>query len=238
METIIQAQGISGYADADGTVYLLAEQVARGLGFVQTKGEVEFVRWDRIKKLLEDFGYFDNHSEVQFDTHKNVYIPEQYFYLLAMKATNDTAKAFQRKLAFDVIPTIRRCGIYGSISIEKLKELFTEKERERQIALIEDKTERELAKRNYELINYRYSCADVAYNLNKRYTYADIKPEGVEDLVKNSKMARSSYKYDLLSDLRVNENGLRHLSRFVSINREIFAKMKDGCVMTNPKWKY
>ena len=108
METIIQAQGISGYSDADGTVYLLAEQVARGLGFIQTKGEVEFVRWDRIKKLLEEFGYFDNHSEVQFDTHKNVYIPEQYFYLLAMKATNDTAKAFHRKLAFVVIPTIRR----------------------------------------------------------------------------------------------------------------------------------
>lgn len=70
METIIQAQGISGYADADETVYLLA-----------------------------------------------------------MKASNDTAKLFQRKLVFDIIPTIHRCGFYGNISIEKLKELFTEKEK-------------------------------------------------------------------------------------------------------------
>ena len=40
------------------------------------------------------------------------YIPENIFYRLAMKARNETAEAFQAKIADEVIPSIRKTGGY------------------------------------------------------------------------------------------------------------------------------
>ena len=40
------------------------------------------------------------------------YIPECVFYLLAMKAKNEVAEAFQAKIAEEVIPSIRKHGAY------------------------------------------------------------------------------------------------------------------------------
>ena len=42
------------------------------------------------------------------------YIPEPIFYLLSMKAENATARAFQRTIAYDVLPAIRKYGVYAT----------------------------------------------------------------------------------------------------------------------------
>ena len=45
---------------------------------------------------------------------KGDYVPEHVVYLLAMKANNDTAKAFQLKIATEILPSIRKYGYYIS----------------------------------------------------------------------------------------------------------------------------
>ena len=49
---------------------------------------------------------------------KDTYIPEAVFYMLAMKANNDTAKKFQRWIAYEVVPSIRKHGTYISPAAE------------------------------------------------------------------------------------------------------------------------
>lgn len=105
---IINISGVDCY-EKDGVVYLKLETVARGLGFTktETKQGVEYVtvRWQRV---------FDFLSEIGFDHKwaKDSYIPENIFYRLAMKAKNETAEAFQAKIADEVIPSIRKHGAY------------------------------------------------------------------------------------------------------------------------------
>lgn len=129
---IIQCiEGVRGYVDADGVVQLNLEDIARGLGFTETKSGKEYVMWRRVNRYLEDFG-------LSADVPKNVptgghdvpqqpgedlfptsgerpeYIPEPIFYLLSMKAENKTARDFQRTIAYDVLPAIRKYGFYGT----------------------------------------------------------------------------------------------------------------------------
>lgn len=83
---IITESNVRGYVK-DEVAYLNAEDVARGLGFVQNKNGVESVRWETINRYLADFGFPNILG-------KDDYIPEPAFYLLAMKAPKDTAKDF------------------------------------------------------------------------------------------------------------------------------------------------
>lgn len=105
---IITVSGVDCY-EQGGTVYLNLEAVARGLGFTQTqtKNGVEYtsIRWERIDQYLAEIGF--PHSRGKTD-----YIPENIFYRLAMKARNETAEAFQAKVADEIIPAIRRTGSY------------------------------------------------------------------------------------------------------------------------------
>lgn len=101
---VINVSGIDGY-EKGGIVYLKLETVARGLGFVDTRDGVEYVRWARVDKYL---------AELNFATcgERPEYIPENVFYRLAMKAKNEAAEAFQAKIADEVIPSIRKTGGY------------------------------------------------------------------------------------------------------------------------------
>ena len=107
---IITVQNVRGYIDSQGTAHLNAEDVARGLGFTQTqiKGDKEYtsIRWETVNRYLEEFGFPNKLG-------KDSYIPEQIFYLLAMKASNETAKAFQLKIATEILPQIRKTGTYS-----------------------------------------------------------------------------------------------------------------------------
>lgn len=101
---ILNIGGIECY-EKDGTAYLKLETVARGLGFttVATCGN-EVVRWKRVEGYLKELG-------VPTCGHDD-FIPENIFYRLAMKAKNETAEAFQAKIADEVVPSIRKHGAY------------------------------------------------------------------------------------------------------------------------------
>ena len=108
MNEIINIQGIECY-EKDGTVYLKLDTVARGLGFIQTQNkngtEYTSIRWETVFRYLEDIGFPNKLG-------KDGFIPENVFYRLAMKAKNETAERFQAFIADEVIPSIRRHGVY------------------------------------------------------------------------------------------------------------------------------
>ena len=102
---IMTIKGIDCYEE-DGVVYLKLESCARGLGFVDTSKGIEYVKWERVRKYLSDFGFSTVVS-------KDSFIPENIFYRLAMKARNEIAEKFQAFVADEVIPSIRRTGVYA-----------------------------------------------------------------------------------------------------------------------------
>lgn len=102
--TPVLISGVSCY-ERDGTAYLKLEDVARGLGFTDSKNGVEYVRWARVDKYLAEFGFATSGERPEF-------IPENVFYRLAMKANNPVAEKFQALVADEIIPAIRKTGSY------------------------------------------------------------------------------------------------------------------------------
>lgn len=91
----------------DGSISLNAEDSAIGFGFTQIKNGKTYVRWETMNSYCEEFN-FSQHVG------KDDYIPESLFYLLGMKANNDIAKKFQMWLATDVLPSMRKHGMYAT----------------------------------------------------------------------------------------------------------------------------
>ena len=114
MNDIITIQNVRGYIDAQNTVWINAEDAARGLGFVEVKKDrvatngdtYEAIRWARVNEYLQSFGFSQKVA-------KDDFIPENMFYRLAMKAKNAVAEAFQAKVADEILPTIRKTGSYS-----------------------------------------------------------------------------------------------------------------------------
>lgn len=134
MTNLTVVQGVSCY-EKDGVVYLRLEDVAKGLGFTKTDVKFsetgfrkEYVRidWPRVKKYIKEFNL-----PVEMKSEKDDYIPENVFYRLAMKAKNDVAEAFQAKVADEIIPSIRKTGMYVSeqnknlMNSDSLKDILT-----------------------------------------------------------------------------------------------------------------
>lgn len=105
MNEIMTIQNVRGYCDDQGTAWLNAADVARGLGFTETKNGVEYIRWRTINGYLKGLGFSQ-------EVAKDSFIPENMFYRLAMKANNETAQIFQAKVADEILPTIRKHGAY------------------------------------------------------------------------------------------------------------------------------
>ena len=105
MDNLVTIGNVRGYEDENGTVWLSAEDVARGFGFVRYQGGVEYVRWERVNSYLEEFGFYPQVGKMDF-------IPENMVYRLGFKASNSAAHRFQAKLADEVIPSIRKNGGY------------------------------------------------------------------------------------------------------------------------------
>ena len=103
--------GVACY-EKDGTVYLKLENVARGLGFTQNKGDVEYVRWETVDRYLCEIGFPNKLGKNMPTCGRDGYIPENVFYRLAMKAKNEAAEKFQAFIADEVIPSIRKHGAY------------------------------------------------------------------------------------------------------------------------------
>lgn len=87
--------------EVDGEILINLEDISRGLGFVQYKNDKEYIRKDRVEEYLNEFGFPTNGES-------DIMVPESVFYLLAMKANNETAKQFQIKVATKIIPEYRK----------------------------------------------------------------------------------------------------------------------------------
>lgn len=137
MGEIMTICNVSCY-EKDGVAWLDLEDVARGLGFTEKKGDVEYVMWRRVDGYLSQLG-FGTSAE------RPCFIPENIFYRLAMKAKNETAEKFQALVADEIAPSIRKHGAYMTprtlqemlrnpgAMIQILQALQTEQERNRDL---------------------------------------------------------------------------------------------------------
>lgn len=109
---LIEINEVRGYIDENGTAQLNLEDISRGLGFIQNKNGVPYVRWDRVNGYLTDMG-FPQLAGKDF-------IPENVFYRLSMKGETESAIRFQSKVADEILPNIRKHGAYMTAeTIEK-----------------------------------------------------------------------------------------------------------------------
>ena len=118
MNELKTISNVKGFIDADGTAQLNLEDVARGLGFTTVVNANDYVRWPRVRVYLGSFGFLpqvanDEITQEQAKAELPEFIPENIFYLLAMKANNKTALAFQMKVANEILPSIRKTGSYS-----------------------------------------------------------------------------------------------------------------------------
>lgn len=98
----------------DGSISINAEDAARGFGWTQTQNkngkQYTSIRWETLNSYCEEFGFPNLLG-------KDDYIPESLFYRLGMKASNKAADKFQNWLAMEVIPSIRKHGIYATDNV-------------------------------------------------------------------------------------------------------------------------
>jgi len=194
--------GVTCY-EKDGIAYLKLEDVAYGLGFTQTqnKNGTEYIsiRWETIRTYLLEFD-FPNKLGKSYSIKKdmlNIFIPENIFYRLAMKAKNPAAEAFQAKVADEIIPSIRRTG--GYISGEKEMdddelvarafEVLQKKleDRDKQIGLLKDENVALKPK-----ANYFDNLANTNLLTNLRDTAKEL---GVPPLIFNRWLRDNNYIY-------------------------------------------
>jgi phage antirepressor YoqD-like protein len=90
----------------DGSISINAEDAAIGFGWYEEKDDKLYPRWRTINSYLREFGFSQ-------DVAKDDFIPESLFYLLGMKASNERALKYQKWLAMDVLPAIRKHGIFA-----------------------------------------------------------------------------------------------------------------------------
>lgn len=160
MNEILNINNVHGYLDKkDGTAYLNAEDVARGLGFTQEKNGIEYVRWGTVNGYLRGFG-FSQHVG------KDDYLPENMVYRLGFKASNEAAQKFQAVLADEVLPAIRRHGAY--MTDQALERAITEPDFLIKLAtnLKEEKEKRLEAERQIEADRPKVTFAN-AVNVSK-----------------------------------------------------------------------
>lgn len=196
---VLNICGVDCY-EKDGTAYLKLETVARGLGFTDNSKGQEYVRWSTVRQYLADIGFSQ-------EVAKDGFIPENVFYRLAMKAKNETAEKFQAKVADEIIPSIRKHGIYATDNVideilnnpdfgiellQKLKEerkARVEAERKNAILMHVNKTytmteiAKELNLKSATELNKILAEKNVQYKMNGTWVlYSDYSNLGYEEI--------------------------------------------------------
>ena len=137
--------------EENGQVLFDAESAAIGLGISDGKGEVTYVRWNRVNKYL-----FATSGE---SINRGDFITEPQFYKLAIKANNETAEKFQEWVTTEVLPTIRKHGTYMTdktieevlTNPDTIIRLATDLKQERQAKLLLAQENSVLLQQNNEL---------------------------------------------------------------------------------------
>lgn len=164
---VMNIEGIECY-EKNGTAYLKLETVAKGLGFTEIAASGnECVRWRTVRKYISELGIATCCDGKELPD----FIPENIFYRLAMKAKNEVAEKFQAKVADEIIPSIRKHGIYATDKVidDILNnpdfgiELLTKLKEERAARV-------EAERRNAILthVNKTYTMTEIAKELNMK----------------------------------------------------------------------
>lgn len=164
---LLTVQNVRGYEE-NGTVYANVEDIARGLGLTQTKNEVEYVRYEMVNRYLNEYG-------VSHEYGKDDFMPETQIYLLAMRSNNETAVKFQMLLANEVIPSIRKHGLYATeVTVEKMLsdpdfaiDLLTKLKEERKARIEAEQTNAILMH-----VNKTYTATEIAKELGLKSAIA------------------------------------------------------------------
>ena len=196
----------------DRSISLNAEDTAIGFGWYQIKNNKKYPKWERINGFISEFG---NSPLVG----KDDYIPESLFYLLGMKANNDVAKKFQMWLATEVLPSMRKYGMYATDELLDNPDLLiaaATKLKEERAARLEAEKQR-----------------DKLVHQNKLYTTSEIAKElglssatKLNNLLSEKKIQYKQNKTWLLYS-KYSELGL------VSINQEV---LDNGKIIYDRKW--
>lgn len=116
----------------NGESFFDVETVARSLGLTEAKNGKEYVIWKRVNKYLEKY--------LSTPVSKTDYISEPMVYKLAFKANNALAEKFQDWLATEVLPQIRKHGMYATDELlnnpDLLIEVATKLKEERTLRLV------------------------------------------------------------------------------------------------------
>ena len=196
----------------DASISLNAEDTAIGFGWYQIKNNKKYPKWERINGFISEFG---NSPLVG----KDDYIPESLFYLLGMKANNDVAKKFQMWLATEVLPSMRKYGMYATDELLDNPDLLiaaATKLKEERAARLEAEKQR-----------------DKLVHQNKLYTTSEIAKElglssatKLNNLLSEKKIQYKQNKTWLLYS-KYSELGL------VSIKQEV---LDNGKIIYDRKW--
>lgn len=117
---VISVSGVKGFLDESGMAHLHLEDIARGLAIVKRE-EKNGANYERVNKQalrawLYGFGILNSEKDGLPD-----YVPENIFYKLCFKAGNKTALDFQAHVTDEIIPSIRKHGMYATPeALEKL----------------------------------------------------------------------------------------------------------------------
>ena len=201
--SVVNIEGVRGYIDSKGIAWLNLEDVSRGLGFTETKNGKDYVMWRRVYQYLREFSFGTNAEENNSQlTNQDMYIPEEIFYRLAMKANNEVANRFQIKIATEILPNLRKEGYHivsgreDEVTAKLLMKIMTDpksfikilvqldEERDRRI-LVEEQNKK-LQEENQILLPKAKSF-DVVLNTD---TYISIKT--VADLINIAGMGRNN----------------------------------------------
>lgn len=115
-------QSLRTVLNDDGTINYSLEDVARAVKgkYVQFKNGKEYIRLSNVNNDLGKFGFPTLNGKGEF-------IPESAVYLLIMNGENELAVEFQKWLAVEVIPSIRKTGGYTNTK-SKVDNSLKEKE--------------------------------------------------------------------------------------------------------------
>lgn len=132
---LMTINNVRGYLDDNNTAWLNAEDVARGLGITEkSKSGNTVVMWRRVRQYLKDLKVIDTSADGVGKENLPEFIPENIFYRLCMKANNEVAREFQSNVCDNILPQIRKTGMYLTDNIfdmmmrnpEKIGEILIE----------------------------------------------------------------------------------------------------------------
>ena len=198
------------YKDDNDVVWLNTEDVARGLGVVEIKNNVEYIRWRDIYNILEELNRLGIHinfaesCESIYGTKINrvpSYISENIFYRLASKLTTRRALEFQSKVYDEILPMIRRTGMYMAEQV--YNRLVSDPTQLGEMMLDYGRVKKELEENRYKMNSYdkfmgskqSFSMATVAKSLI--YTNPN----------KNNSIIGRNELFAILRDLNILQSG-------------------------------